>query len=39
MTGSLALLSFVTGLGAAIVGLVVVVIGATVVGLAVRYQP
>lgn len=39
MTGSLVLLSFLTGLGAAIVGLVVVVIGATAVGLAVRYQP
>jgi hypothetical protein len=35
----LVLLSFLTGLGAAIVGLIVVVISVTVVAVALRYQP
>jgi hypothetical protein len=39
MVGGLVLLSFMTGLGVAIVGLIVVVIGVTVVGLALHYQP
>jgi hypothetical protein len=39
MDGGLVLLSFLTGLGAAIIGLIVVVISVTVVALTLRYQP
>lgn len=39
MAGGVVRLSFMTGLGAGIVGLVVVVISVLVVGLALRSQP
>ncbi len=39
MVGGLILLSFLTGLGVGIVGLIVVLISVTVVTLALVYQP
>ena len=39
MAGGMVHLSFITGLGVAIVGLIVVVISVLVVGLALRSQP
>jgi len=39
MAAGVVLLSFMTGLGAAIVGLIVVLISVMVVGLALRSQP